>query len=145
MAQSSASTVNEDDDLIRFETERLRYVLVVDVGHTLDFEEVVPRAQTPDLVLAAVFGFVGDSVGVGVRSAALVLAVKAVGFGSVAFFDSPIEAAFEDLFDGLDVGFDDASAAEAGGDVLEEGVDVFLLLPLEVLVGEVRPEHPDAA
>ena len=66
VAESAGATVDENDDLVGFEAERLGHVVAVDVRDALDFEEVVSGAETSDLVAAAVFRLLGDELGTGV-------------------------------------------------------------------------------
>lgn len=93
MTQPARATVDEDDDLVLLEPERLAHLVVEDVSHALDLEEVIPRAERADLVLAAVLGFLADFRGVGFRSDPFILAMQQVTLDAVAVLDGPLDAA----------------------------------------------------
>jgi len=112
MAQSAGATVDQHDDLVFLEPVGLAYARIEDVGHALDLEEVVPRAQRADLVLPAVFRFLADLIRIRALAHPFVLAVQEVVLDGVAVLERPVDAAGEDFVDRIDAGFDDAAPAE---------------------------------
>ncbi len=119
VAQAAAPAVDEDDDLVLSQPERFGNVVVEHVGDALDFEEMVPRAEAPELVHPAVFGLLRDELRTGVGSAPLVLAVSEVGFGGVALLERPLHPPFQYALDGVPAAVDDAAAAETRGNGVE--------------------------
>jgi len=91
--------VDEHDDLVRFEAERVGGVVVVHVRDALDLEEVVTRTERPHLARAAVLGLLRHRREVGVRPHPLVLAVQAVLASGVPLLDAPVDAAFQCRFE----------------------------------------------
>jgi len=144
MAQSAGATVDQHDDLVFLEPVGLAYARIEDVGHALDLEEVVPRAQRADLVLPAVFRFLADLIRIRALAHPFVLAVQEVVLDGVAVLERPVDAAGEDFVDRIDAGFDDAAPPRPDG-MLANSVDELLLVALHFVVGQVRPHHPDAA
>ena len=130
---------------LRARPKALAMLVVVDRRDPLDFEVVVARAERADLFLLALLGVIGDVSRLGPEHPAVLLDVLEVGAGAVALLDRPQGAAGEHLvhFERREPQL--ALAADSGRDPPGQHVGQFLLVALDLVVGQAGAKGPHAA
>ena len=137
--------MDEDDYLVGRQAEVGGDVGPEHVCDPLDFEEVVARPEGPDLVRPPVLRPLGYLRGVRLGTVSLVLAVRQVVLDGVPVFERPVQPPFENRVDFFDGPLVDATAAQSRRNRVEQRIDELLFVSPDVVVGESRLQHPDAA
>ena len=121
--EAPGAAVDHDADLAGLEAEGRGGVFVIDLRNDLDLEEMVSRAERPELIPAPLQRPVAHLLRIGPRHRPPVLRRLQIRLGAVPVPDRPGRALREDLPLLPGGKFQGAPGADAGGDVLIQGRD----------------------
>src|SRR5712692_3442579 len=113
VSQATRAAVDQHDDLVFSQAERLGNLRLEDFLYVLDFEKMVAAAERAQLRAPALLGAVGDLRRVGAVHLPGLLAEFDVGRFAVAVLNDPGSAALEHLVQIFEAALDEALRARA--------------------------------
>ncbi len=143
--RAPGAAVHRDGHLALAQPERLGRLLVEDLLHEVDLQEVVPAAERADLRYPSLLGLVAHLGRIGGLHPAPLLGGQQVLLPPVAALHRPFRAVPQHIVEAAAGELDDALGAHPGGHVLEQEVYELLDVRPDVIGLQVGADQPDAA